>query len=121
MSDDTDTDGGDSREMGVDFGGLDDELDEKSYPVTTEELLDDHGDAELSYEGGSTTLSELLEPMGDQEFDSKNDVQQAALNMVGDDAIGRKNYSDRTPPATGEDRQEEGAPGQDTGSDQESL
>jgi len=121
MANDSNADGGDSREMGVDFGQLDDELEEKSYPVTTEELLDDHGDAELEYEGGSATLSELLEPMGDQEFDSKNDVQQAALNMVGDDAIGRKNYSDRTPPATGEDKQEEGAPGQDTGGGQESL
>ncbi|SNZ12267.1 hypothetical protein SAMN06269185_1582 [Natronoarchaeum philippinense] len=121
MGDDTETNGSDSREMGVDFGYLDDALDELSYPVTTERLLDDHGDAELEYEGGSATLAELLDPMGGQKFESKTDVQQAALNMVGDDAIGRKNYSDRTPPATGEDRPEEGAPGQDTDSDQESL
>ena len=118
---DNPTDDTDDREMGVDFGHLDDELDAMSYPVTTEELLDEHGDETLEFQEGEATLSELLEPMGDQTYESKNGVQQAVLNMVGDEAIGRKNYSDRTPPATGEDRQDEGAPGQGGQEEPESL
>jgi len=43
------------------------------------------------------------------------------LTMVGDEAIGRKNYSDRTPPATGEDRQPESEPGEDGDGGQESF
>ena len=120
MTDNT-TDDTDEREMGVEFGELGDELDEISYPVTTEELLEEHGDATLEFQGSEATLAELLEPMGDQTYESKNGIQQAALNMVGDEAIGRKNYSDRTPPATGEDRQEEGAPGQNDQEEPESL
>ena len=118
MTDDT-TD--DSHEMGVEFGELDDELDSLSYPVTTEELLDDYGDHELEFQEESATLSELLEPMGDQTYESKNGVQQAVLNMVGDQAIGRKNYSDRTPPAAGEERQKEGGDGQSVENEQESF
>jgi hypothetical protein len=69
----------------------------------------------------SATLEELLEPLNEDEYRSADDVEQAIMNMVGDDAIGRKNYSDRTPPAAGEERQEEGAPDQEGQSEQESF
>ncbi len=119
---DTDTDANDdSKTMGVEFGELDDELDEMEYPVETEELLDEYGSETLEFEEGSATLEELLEPMGPQSFESKNSVRQAVLTMVGDEAIGRKNYSDRTPPATGEDRQPESEPGEDGDGGQESF
>lgn len=119
---DTDTDGSDDSEaLGVEFGNLDDELEEIDYPIDSEELLDEHGSETLTFEEGSATVQELLEPMGEQSFETKDEVQQTLLTMVDDDAIGRKNYSDRTPYATGEDRQEEGAPGQDVDNEQESF
>ena len=121
---DTDTDADandDGKAMGVEFGELDDELDEMEYPVETEELLEDYGSETLEFEEGSATLEELLEPMGPQSFESKNSIQQAVMTMVGDEAIGRKNYSDRTPPATGEDRQDESEPGEDGEGGQESF
>jgi len=111
----------DDREMGVDFGDLEEKLGNHDYPTDTEELLDEYGDETLTFSEGEATFRELIEPMGDQEFDSEDDVRQVLFTMVGDEAIGRKNYSDRTPPALGEDRQEEGAPGQDVSEDQESF
>jgi len=111
----------DDREMGVDFGDLERELEHHDYPADTEELVDAYGDETLTFSDGEATFRELVEPMGDQEFDGERDVRQALLTMVGDEAIGRKNYSDRTPPAPGEDRQEEGAPGQDVSEDQQSF
>jgi|GEM_PF-85729 hypothetical protein len=121
---DTDTDADatdDSKAIGVEFGDLDDELDEMEYPVEAEELLDDYGSETLEFEEGSATLEELLEPMGSQSFESKNSVQQAVLTMVGDEAIGRKNYSDRDPPTTGQERQDESEPGEDGEGGQESF
>lgn len=111
----------DDREMGVDFGDLEEELSNHDYPADTGELIDVYGDETLSFSEGEATFRELLEPMGDQEFDSEDDVRQALFTMVSDEAIGRKNYSDRTPPAPGEDRQEEGAPGQDVSEEPDSF
>lgn len=111
----------DEREMGVDFGDLETELERHDYPADTEELVDEYGDETLTFSDGEATFRELVEPMGNQEFDDEQDVRQALLTMVGDEAIGRKNYSDRTPPAPGEDRQTEGAPGQDVSDDQQSF
>lgn len=111
----------DETEMGVDFGDLEEELENHDYPADTEELLDAYGDETVTFSEGEATFRELLEPTGDQEFDSEDDVRQMVFTMVGDEAIGRKNYSDRTPPAPGEERQDEGAPGQDVPEDQESF
>lgn len=115
-----DNDTGNTQEMGVDFGELYHELENHDYPADSEEIIGEYGDAELVFSNGSTTLSELLEPLGTQTFESAESVRQAVLNMVGDEAIGRKNYSDRTPPDVGEERQDEGAPDQEV-EDQESF
>ncbi|NKE34231.1 hypothetical protein GWG54_00055 [Natronococcus sp. JC468] len=111
----------DSRELGVDLSDVEDELQSLEYPVGQDELLEKHGDQEVGMGEESATLEELLEPLNEDEYESYDEVEQAIMNMVGDDAIGRKNYSDRTPPATGEQRQEEGAPDQDGQSEQESF
>ncbi|WP_121821795.1 DUF5789 family protein [Halostella salina] len=111
----------DDREMGVDFGDLSGKLASHDYPADTGELVDAYGDEQLTFSDGEATFRELVEPMGNQEFDDEQDVRQALLTMVDDEAIGRKNYSDRTPPAPGEDRQAEGAPGQDVSDDQQSF
>ncbi|WP_247729785.1 DUF5789 family protein [Halovivax limisalsi] len=109
------------REQGVELGDLGRKLEEHEYPASQDELLEAYGDEELEMEEETTTFRELLEPFNEDGYDSAFEVEQAIMTMVGDEAIGRKNYSDRTPPAPGEDRQDEGAPGQEGQREQESF
>ncbi|WP_256401839.1 DUF5789 family protein [Haloarchaeobius litoreus] len=89
----------DSREHGVEFGPLMEQLESHEYPTTLEELLAAYGDAELDLVDGSTTLREVLgeqsESTGEQRYESAEEVQQSVLNMVGEAAVGREGYSDR--------------------------
>ena len=103
MSNDT-TDGetgSETREQGVEFGGLMEALGEHDYPTTQAQLLDEFGDRELDLADGSETLSSVLaerERADEQdtiEYDSAEAVHQAVLNMVSDRAVGRTDYSDR--------------------------
>ncbi|QLG50634.1 DUF5789 family protein [Natrinema halophilum] len=111
----------DSRELGVEFGDLQETLENEEYPIGHDELLEKHGDEEIEMSGETTTLEDLIGPLGEDEYRDYDAVEGAIMNMVSDEAIGRKNYSDRTPPAAGEDRQDEGAPDQDDQRDQESF
>ncbi|WP_424005335.1 DUF5789 family protein (plasmid) [Haloarcula salina] len=90
-------DTGDSREHGVELGSLADELAGHDYPTTTDELLDEYGAAEIELTGDTRTFREVLGEMGNerQEYESAQDVRQMIYNMVGEDAVGRKGYSDR--------------------------
>jgi hypothetical protein len=94
-----------SRELGVDFGTLAGDLEEHQYPATTGELVETYGDAVLELANGEQTFRELLELCPDERFESAADTRTAVFNAVGDRAIGRKGYSDRTPPALGERRE----------------
>lgn len=84
-----------SREQGVEFGSLAEELEDEEYPIDKAELLERYGDRELVLEDDTVTLREVLEPLGQDEFESADDVRQSVLTMVSDEAIGRKDYSDR--------------------------
>jgi len=85
-----------SREHGVDFGSLAAELQAHDYPTTTDELLDAYGDHELDLPSGTETLGEILGAQtSDQRFGSPEEVRQAIFNMVGVEAVGRRDYSDR--------------------------
>lgn len=109
------------RELGVDVGDLEERLDPGTFPIEHEDLLAEYGDHEIEMEGKTTTLEELVGPLGEDEYRDFGELETAITNMVGDEAIGRKNYSDRTPPAGGERRQDEGAPGQEDQGGQESF
>ncbi|WP_255193064.1 DUF5789 family protein [Natronobeatus ordinarius] len=111
----------DSRQQGVELGDLGEQLRSHEYPASQDELLEDYGDEELELAEETATLEELISPLNEDEYESYDELEGAIMNMVGDEAIGRKNYSDRTPYAPGEDRQEEGAPGQDVDGGQESF
>ena len=111
----------DSRELGVELGDLREELQNHEYPTTSDELVAAYGDEEVELSGGTERLEELLGPLGDEKYESYEEVETAIMNMVGDAAIGRKNYSDRTPYAPGEERETEGAPGEEGGEEHESF
>ncbi|WP_440007881.1 DUF5789 family protein [Halomicrococcus sp. SG-WS-1] len=82
------------REMGVELGELSDELESVDYPVSADELVSKYGDREIEYGGGSETLESALGPLN-EDYESADEVEQSILNMVGSEAVGRQNYTDR--------------------------
>ncbi|WP_265110164.1 DUF5789 family protein [Halosolutus halophilus] len=96
-----------TRELGVEFGELHSKLGEHGYPATNEELVDIYGEYAIQLPSGSTLLEEVLGPVATETYDSPAEAREAIFNMVDSRAIGRKYYSDRTPPALGERRPDE--------------
>ncbi|MFC4543926.1 hypothetical protein ACFO5R_18525 [Halosolutus amylolyticus] len=96
-----------TRELGVEFGDLYSKLREHGYPITTEELVDVYGEDAIQLPWGSTLIKEVLDPIATETYESPAEAREAIFNMVDSRAIGRKYYSDRTPPALGERRQDE--------------
>ena len=92
-----------TREQGVEFGELADQIASHEYPATSDDLIDEYGRYEVEVPNGTQTLQDLFQPLQAEEFESPEDARQAVFNMVDDRAIGRKGYSDRSPPAPGED------------------
>lgn len=84
-------------EEGVAFGNLDAELEAHGFPIDHDELLSEFGDFELELTSGDDmTLREVMEPLqGGDTYESVDEVHQAVLNMMPDEAVGRKGYSDR--------------------------
>ncbi len=102
-----DTDQG-SRTHGVEFGDLEDQLESHEYPTTVDTLVDAYGDHELELPSGEEPFSEVLGPYTDepdQQFGDAGEVRQAVLNMVGDEAVGEKGYSDRGVDSESDDTQ----------------
>lgn len=105
----------DTREQGIEFGPLKEQLETHDYPATGEELLAAYGDAELGLPDGPHTLREILgkresEQGGeaDVQYESAEEVHQSIFNMVGSDAVGREDYSDRgTSPTEADDKDDE--------------
>ena len=96
-----------NREFGIEFGALIDRLEDRSYPVSGEDLVAAEGDRALEFPNGTETLREVLGDGADRTYESPADVREAILTMVDSRAIGRKYYSDRTPPANGEYRRDD--------------
>ncbi len=73
-----------------------------SYPSTTEEFVAEHGDVEMELPNGVVTLGEVFETLPNEEFQTEEDVRYAAYGALGEEAIGRKGYSDRDATCPGE-------------------
>lgn len=97
----------DEREQGIDFGELDDRVDEGEFPLTTEELLEEYGGVELGLPDGTRTVEEVLgsSDVESQEFESMQEIREAVLGMVDDDALEREGYSDRGGQAADEEQE----------------
>ena len=83
------------REMGVELGDLNDDLESHEYPASTDELVEKYGDHEFELPGGTETFREALGPLEDESYESAQEVRQMIYNMLGSEAIGREDYSDR--------------------------
>lgn len=92
-----------TREIGIDFGPLAQQLEDHEYPATSDELVDTYGESVLVFQNGEQTLREIFKSMETESFNSAEDVRTTIFNSVDEQAIGRKGYSDRTPPALGEE------------------
>jgi len=80
---------------GVDFTTINPVLEDLSYPITTEELVDQYGDRELGRTNADPVSVAELFGYIDDTFDSDQDVRQMMLNQMPRDSEGRTNYSDR--------------------------
>ena len=107
------------RRQGIEFDEFGEVMSSLEYPVNTNELLAKHGESKLELSNETITLSTGLEPLQDenQTYRNEAELETMIMNMVGDTAIGRKNYSDRDSTAIGEERDVEGAPGQEVDDD----
>ncbi|MBX0303353.1 hypothetical protein [Haloarcula salinisoli] len=80
---------------GVDFTGINPVLEDISYPITTAELVDQHGDREVERTNAEPVSVEELLGYIDDTFDSDESVRQMILAQMPRDSEGRTNYSDR--------------------------
>jgi len=85
------------RAAGVEFGELEAALSAQEFPCSGRELIDACGDREVEHQRGVTRFGDLFEPLAEQQFDSPGAVHQAVLSVIGEEAVGRKGYSDRDP------------------------
>ena len=60
----------------------------------------------MRFQNGEETLEKVLSLVPEEQFDSATDARTAIFSNVPEGAIGRKGYSDRTPPALGEQSEE---------------
>lgn len=73
-----------------------------SFPTTTQHLIDEHGDVRMKLPNGAVTLGEVLGTLPNERLETAEDARLTTLSALGEDAIGRKGYSDRDPTSMGE-------------------
>ena len=88
-------DGDDTRTSSLELGALGELFEADRFPITTEALIESHGDAEVGYPDGSESLQRILETSGRETYESPDELELAILTGVGGDAVGRQAYSDR--------------------------
>ena len=89
-------DDGTDREEGVNFTDIDPVLEGLDYPVTSEEFVADHGDHTIERTNADPiTVGELFEGIGDDTFESPEEIRQSILTYMPADSVGRQQYSDR--------------------------
>ena len=78
----------------------------QAFPTTTAAFVDEHGHLELELPNGTATLEEVLDCLPNEEFETEEDARLTVYSALGEEAIGRKGYSDRDATAPGEDGHE---------------
>jgi hypothetical protein len=66
-----------------------------TFPMTTDEVLAEFADVEITYPRKSDSLRTILETSGHETYETENELELAILNGVRRDAVGRPRYSDR--------------------------
>ncbi|MXV62922.1 hypothetical protein GS429_12760 [Natronorubrum sp. JWXQ-INN-674] len=79
----------------LEVGAVSQLFEETTFPMTTEEILAEFADVEISYPSQSDTLETILETSGHETYETQDELELAILNGVRRDAVGRPRYSDR--------------------------
>lgn len=85
----------DSRDRGIEFGDLEDDLEAEDYPLRNDEVIERYGDRELEHARGTTTVRQVLQEVDHDEYEDHDELHEAVLNMIGAEAVGEQRYSDR--------------------------
>lgn len=85
------------------FDSATDAVSTHSFPATTQDLIDAHGDVELELPNGTETLGEAMERLTPETYQDAEQARLALYSAFSSKAIGRKYYSDRDPVCPGED------------------
>lgn len=72
-----------------------------SYPITTDELLEEIGDQTLDLSNGEETVKDVFDRIGTVELKDPTDAHNTFMSALSTMAIGRKAYSDRDAPVQG--------------------
>lgn len=78
-------------------------FDDPEFPATRAEVVDEIGDREFEYPGGSETIEEVFDRADEETFETAEEARLAYCAALDADAVGRKGYSDRDPPTPGTD------------------
>lgn len=73
-------------------------LEDVSYPITVDALVNEFDDQELDVANGSDRLENVFVRTRTTELKCSDCAKLTVLAGVTEDAIGRKGYSDRDPP-----------------------
>jgi hypothetical protein len=71
-----------SGDPGGRLGDLDEALESRNYPATTDELVEAYGEYEIETQGGTESLEEVLAPSDNQTYDSADDVRSRLLGLI---------------------------------------
>lgn len=85
------------------MNGADERLGAHSYPTTTADLIETHGDLEIAFPNGTETLGDVFGRVDESTFETAEEARLMLYSALGDAAIGRKFYSDRDPTRLDED------------------
>lgn len=84
------------RVEGVDFTNMNPVFESVSYPISDDELVAQHGERRIERTNAEPiTLQELFDPMGEDTFETTDDIRQMILTLMPSESVGRENYSDR--------------------------
>lgn len=79
----------------LEIGSVSQLFGDASFPMTTDEVLAEFADVEITYPHRSDSLRTILETSGHETYETQNELELAILNGVRRDAVGRPRYSDR--------------------------
>lgn len=82
---------------------VDESFSTHTFPTTTEEFVEEHGELQLELPKGMTTLGDVLDCLPNEELETEEDARLSVYSALGEEAIGRKGYSDRDATQPGED------------------
>lgn len=70
-------------------------VDAQTFPTTSEQVLETHGDYVLELANGEERLRDVLSLFGEETYETARDLEDALRCGVGHQAVGRRYYSDR--------------------------